>query len=702
MRTSTSLRWLVVAVSAAMLLAVAGACGGETVEVPGETVVVEKEVIKEVQIPGETVVVEKEVVKTVEVPGETITKEVVKTVEVPGETVVVKEEVIKTVEVPGETVVVTKEVAGPERVVVKEVPSGERYVRNVWGQLVERPQYGGTVTWAASRGSFEQQHDPYFGGYVGMRFVFEGMSNTDWTLPRDEYPYLTSRYQDFAMSRPHLAESWEISPDRKTYTFHIRPGVQWQNKAPVNGRELTAKDVEYTFHRNLGLGSGYTEPNQEMWQWTSEATRLESVTATDKYTVVMKPVNPGGIDLIRYMTGFRQFNGGVIIPPEVIEQHGDMKDWENAIGTGPYAVTDFVADSSRTFTRNPNYWMIDPIHPDLGNRLPYVEQVRTLSMPEMSTRVAALRTGKITFAGGKNLEWDQTADLRKTNPELVAIKVRGDQTTNPGFRMNKPPFDDIRVRIAMQKAINRHEINYAYYGSEADPTPFGYISGFAKGMFVPFAELPDEVKLEYEYDPEEAERLLDEAGYPRGPDGIRFSVTQGLFQLWPEDIDLATLVTAYWDKIGVDVTIVDIAQGSEHWASMVAGDYDIVSGWPRHFNTPPMPEMAWPFSGGPASPQGEGQPAIVTQIADPVWNEIIGRLEATVDQKEYNSIMRELDLHYHKQHWTIALNIVDLYMMHQPYLKGYRGEMGGGHGEAVIEFLPYAWIDQELKQRTGH
>ena len=61
MRTSTSLRWLVVAVSVAMLLAVAAACGTETVEVPGETVVVEKEVVKTVEVPGQTVVVEKEV-----------------------------------------------------------------------------------------------------------------------------------------------------------------------------------------------------------------------------------------------------------------------------------------------------------------------------------------------------------------------------------------------------------------------------------------------------------------------------------------------------------------------------------------------------------------------------------------------------------------------------------------------------------------
>ena len=68
MRISTSMRWLVVALSAAMLLAVAAACAGETVEVPGETIVVEKEVIKEVEVPGETVVVKEEVVKTVEVP----------------------------------------------------------------------------------------------------------------------------------------------------------------------------------------------------------------------------------------------------------------------------------------------------------------------------------------------------------------------------------------------------------------------------------------------------------------------------------------------------------------------------------------------------------------------------------------------------------------------------------------------------------
>ena len=143
MSKTLGMRWLVVVAAAAMLLALAAACGTETVEVPGETVVVEKEVIKEVEVPGETVVVEKEVIKEVEVPGETVVveKEVVKEVQVPGETVVVEKEVVKEV---------IKMVAGPETVVVKEVRQG--YVTDpTTGKAVTAPQYGGTLTTARHR-----------------------------------------------------------------------------------------------------------------------------------------------------------------------------------------------------------------------------------------------------------------------------------------------------------------------------------------------------------------------------------------------------------------------------------------------------------------------------------------------------------------------------------------------------------------------
>ena len=317
MRTSTSLSWLVVAVSAAMLLAVAGACGTETVEVPGETVVVEKVVTETVEVPGETVVVEKEVIRTVEVPGETVTKEVVKEVMVPGETVVVEKEVVKTVEVPGETVVVTKEVAGPERVVVKEVPSGERYVRNVWGQLVERPQYGGTIAVAIPYGDV-RQFDPWDGQNAlwSNGLVLEKLGQMDWAIPPDEYDWTQAGYLILNVVTGALAESWE-QPDLLTTILHIRKGVYWHDKPPMNGRELTAYDVEFSWHRNLGLGSGFTEPSPYAGSGIT-GLPLESIEATDKYTLVVKASSFtfNTLDELLYMG----FTGSYVQPPEVINE----------------------------------------------------------------------------------------------------------------------------------------------------------------------------------------------------------------------------------------------------------------------------------------------------------------------------------------------------------------------------------------------
>ena len=202
MPTSTLLRWLVVAVSAAMLLAFAAACT-ETVEVPGETIVVEKEVIKEVQVPGETVVVEKEVIKTVEVPGETVVKEVIKEVMVPGETVVVTKEipvqVTRTVEVPG-----------PERVMVKEVP-GKKYVTDpVTGRVYSAPEYGGMITFAKSNDYSNRGVDlPNYGNRGMTSPMIEKLSAANWALDRSLYPWAGGgRTPVFALTGG-LAESWE-------------------------------------------------------------------------------------------------------------------------------------------------------------------------------------------------------------------------------------------------------------------------------------------------------------------------------------------------------------------------------------------------------------------------------------------------------------------------------------------------------------
>ena len=450
MRISTSMRWLVVAVSAAMLLAVAAACSSETIEVPGETVVVKEEVIKtvevpgetvvkevvkevqvpgqtvvvkeevvkEVMVPGETVVVEKEVVKTVEVPGETVTKEVVKEVMVPGETVVVKEEVVKTVEVPGQTVVVEKEVVktvevpGPERVMVKEVP-GKNYVTDASiGKVVVAPQYGGTITYVLPT-DYPGPDAVVSGGAANYSAgaVVEKLGFADWAAPRDKFSFNTYELNIPANTRGVLAESWS-QPDPLTYIIKVRQGVHWHDKPPMNGRELTAQDIEYNFHRVLGMGSGFTERSEHATSF--RGVEVESITATDKSTVQfkLKEINLGALAAI--------LDGNVawIYPPEVIKEHGDVTDWRNLVGTGPMMLTDWTNGSSITWDKNPDYWGFDEKYPQ--NRLPYIDQLRGLIMPEVATQLAALRTGRVDYLGRigsteiKSL--DQLARIHRRTP----------------------------------------------------------------------------------------------------------------------------------------------------------------------------------------------------------------------------------------------------------------------------------------------
>ena len=340
-----------------MLLAFAAACT-ETVEVPGETVVVEKVVIKEVQVPGETVVVKEEVIKTVEVPGETVVKEVIKEVEVPGETVVVEKqvpvEVVKTVEVPVEIVkTVVQEMAG--QTYVTDPTNGVTYVA---------PQYGGTLTFANRRNppNADQTVGGLGAGYA-VSGVLQKLGYANWGIDRSVRD-LKNEFLNVSDYTGALAESWDM-PDQTTVVFNIRQGVNWHDKAPMNGRELTAEDVAFTFHRIRGEGSGFTEPPPQ----TSYIRQLaiDSVTAPGDGTVVflLEKVQLGA------MLSFIDDSYAYIYPPEVIKQYGDTTDWRNLVGTGPFELVDWVEGDSMTFEKNEDYWGYDEKYPE--NKLPYPE-----------------------------------------------------------------------------------------------------------------------------------------------------------------------------------------------------------------------------------------------------------------------------------------------------------------------------------------
>ena len=153
--------------------------------------------------------------------------------------------------------------------------------------------------------------------------------------------------------------------------------------------------------------------------------------------------------------------------PDAVKQWGNLNDWHHAIGTGPFILTDFVSGSSATLVKNPNYWGYDERYPQ--NQLPYVDKLKFLIIPDTATALAAMRTGKIDVMDA--IQYQQAQPMQKTNPEIVQIPIPAPTGITVDLRNDVRPFNDIRVREALQMAIDLPTIAKTFYGGTADPIP---------------------------------------------------------------------------------------------------------------------------------------------------------------------------------------------------------------------------------------
>ena len=551
------------------------------------------------------------------------------------------------------------------------------------GKMVTAPEYGGTITFGTA--SEPPNSDPGQGhpGQAAWWFTNEQLAVADWAIDRQRFSFNSSYIPDFAITG-QLAESWEQT-DPVTYTVRIRKGVHWHDKAPMNGRELTAKDVEYNWHRYLGLGSGYTEVNPFVAQWSSlDDVGIESVTATDDHTVVFKLKAP---NLAAERTIVYEYTSH-IMPPEVIEEHGDLLDWRNLVGTGPYELVDWVAGSSLTFTKNPNYWAFDEKYPE--NRLPYIDEIVWLVMPDESTRVAAFRSGQVDYLGSLSFSQiaslDVVEDLKRTNPN---IQVSQYFESGIGLAMNLAvePTNDIRVRQAIQMALDVEAINDSYWQGRGRTIPEAYTAIDLVGYSPPFDEWPEEIKKYYRYDPAEAEKLLDDAGYPRGADGIRFKTNIEVrdlydinkFEILAEqllevgiDVDLQVMPTADWvDGIrNHDYQSITTAAFSSAWNILGPLQHNVTGGW---------------------NPAG---------VSNPEYEALVEATQSASTVEEQQRASQEALLLILRNHYYVWAGKGPNLTVNQPWVKGYSGEwrLGNNAGGPVVARI---WLDPDLKKSMG-
>ncbi len=442
-----------------------------------------------------------------------------------------------------------------------------KYVKDpTTGKMVQAPRYGGTFT-QVTMCEPSRNVDMWYGWSPTVSHgVLENLGMGNWAIDRDEFSY-DSWYVPVSVFVGRLAESWE-KPDDTTIVFKIRKGVHWHKKAPMNGREFDAYDVEWNWQRMMGLGK-FTEADPSP-RVAAIVALLESITATDKWTVVFKLKEPdlGALGTILTSTAVW------IYPPEVFEQYGDLKDWRNLVGTGPFMLTEWVFGSSITFDKNPDYWGYDEKYPE--NRLPYVDQFRLLAIKERESVTAAMRSGKIDLIGrggcAEMADASALESLLRTNPEIQVSRILNYNTLSIAPDVRKPPFNDIRVRIAMQKALDLETINRTWGKGWGTTQPAGMVGNQClKGYNYPYEEWPEEIKERYHYDPAGAEKLLDEAGYPRGADGIRFKTTWEYYFASP--LSYAEILVEYFRAIGVEVEIF-IQDRARHVSSLKEHTYE--------------------------------------------------------------------------------------------------------------------------------
>ena len=257
---------------------------------------------------------------------------------------------------------------------------------------------------------------------------------------------------------PDLAERWEELDDT-TYVFHLRQGVKWHNKPPVNGRELVAEDVKFTYDRFL------TEKGSANRYLLDSVDRIEVV---DRYTVkfLLKEPYVWFISVLAYPTSMW------IIAPEVIQQYGDLKRPETAIGTGPFILEHYEPNVKTVFKRNPDYYR---------EGQPYVDGVEWLVINDESTGLAMYRTGQIDCGPGINwaVRQQDLEALKKSHPRLMYQDFLSQNSRVVTMRNDMPPFNDVRVRRAISHAIDRGAINDAVWVRAHRPrrSPVAWWSG---------------------------------------------------------------------------------------------------------------------------------------------------------------------------------------------------------------------------------
>jgi len=406
----------------------------------------------------------------------------------------------------------------------------------------DEPKYGGSLT--IQYDNFNTVFDPAMGESYCYDLWAEHLWCMNWGLDDpDTYAFQENVYTMDEV-QGQIADQWNWDADTMQLTVTIRNDIYFQEKNGeyniFGGRNLTAEDVKYSYDRLTGLGSGFTADTLVYIDsdWASKLSMLDSVEVTDTYTVVFHLNTASETKLSDFMVAAVDITG-----PEWDSLTDEQKnDWHYACGTGPYILTDFVADNHYTFTRNENYYDYDERYPE--NKLPYLDEIILQKYGDTTSAISGFIAGDLDYINVDASLSDSEKNQIQDNVKGVTVQTFASGAEAMNLKINSAPFDDINVRKAMQLAINLEEVNSDYYGYDE----LDYAGVWSPSRSDYQCEWSDELLSEYQYDPDKARELLTEAGYP---DGFEFTVAVSS----AGNMDVFQMAKSYLANVGITMNI---------------------------------------------------------------------------------------------------------------------------------------------------
>ena len=481
-----------------------------------------------------------------------------------------------------------------------------------------------------------------------------------------KHPFVADAWLPSDAIRGELAEKWEWRENPLTLIVTLRRGVMFPEKPGVMAsRELTADDVVFSFNRldkSPKRIAGYFD-------------HLDKVEAKDKHTVVFQFKEYNAEWDYRFGWGYYS----VVMPKEVAD--AGAANWKNVNGTGPFALTDFVQGNSQTYTRNAIYWDKEKIG-GAEYKLPFVDKLTYRTIKDEATAITALRTAKLDIL--ENVRWQNVESLRKSAPQLKWNRWLSMNGQFLAMRVDTKPFDDIRVRRALNYAVNKQEIVSAYYNGNAELFAYPQHPDY-KGYYEPLDAMPASVKELFTYDPAKARKLLAEAGFPRG-----FSFKVQVCSCAPDHMDLLPLVAGYLEQVGVKLDIQPLEYGA--FLSAMTSKTNAPGYFMNNGHTNPTTTIRKSFV--------KGQVWNPSQWSDPAYDQKMAEVYRERDEEKRMQMLREMTVEILDKAPYVWLPTPHIFTAWWPWVKNYNGELRAG---AVRPGPIYArmWVDQEMKKAMG-